>query len=72
MVAAAYSDPTLLSDKKKFKAFRDEADGVMKRYLKWREEFDKFANKGLSEEEMKEDEQVQKIMQNIENESPES
>ena len=72
MVAAAYSDPTLLSDKKKFKAFKDEADGVMKRYLKWREEFDKFANKGLPEEEMKEDEQVQKIMQNIENESPES
>jgi predicted small secreted protein len=66
MVGAAYTDPTLLSDKKKFKAFKHEAEGVMTRFLAWRKEFDKVVGRELSEDEMRQDEAAQGIMQKME------
>lgn len=66
MVGGAYADPTLLSDKKKFKSFKDTADRVIKDYLSWRKTFDKVTQKELSKEELKKDEQVQEIMDQIE------
>lgn len=66
LVGAAYANPELLTDKKKFKDFKKEAEGVVDRYIKWRKEFDKFTNQELSKEEMKTDEQVQEIMDTLE------
>lgn len=66
MVGMAYAHPELLTDKKKFKDFKKEAEGVMDRYVNWRKDFDKFSNKDLSKEELKQDEMVQEIMDTLE------
>lgn len=66
MVAAAYTDPDLLRDKKKFKAFKKEADGVMTRFLAWHKEFDKVVGRELSDDELRQDEAAQGIMQKME------
>ena len=61
MVATAYANPDLLSDKKKRKGFLGDVGQVVERFLAWRKEFDaSMAVDDVSEEELlREDELVE-------------
>lgn len=41
MVTTAYAFPAVLTDKKQSKAFKKDAEDLLKRFLVWREEYDK-------------------------------
>lgn len=61
MIAAAYSNPTLLQDTKEGKSFMEDAKDSVARFLKWREEYEKHVKEqepteqDLHQEEIAED-----------------
>lgn len=64
MVASAYADPSLLGKTKRGKAFLKDAKGTIKRFLAWREEFDKLnAGNELSEQDLLHEEIAENAME---------
>lgn len=72
MIATAYAHPVLLSDKQQFKDFSKEARQLIKDFLLWRKEYDKRINRKLTEEEQRQDEIAQEILDKIEQQNDET
>lgn len=69
MVSAIYADPALLTDKDKNKQLKKEVDSLKKKYLAWREEYDKrMAQNEPTEKEAEQEEIAEQAMNVLEKE----